>query len=123
ENQVLPRHRARRGGKPVDRELHAEPFGRVEPLYLRILGRLEIVLMLVNRIHIDRLDALKLCRRIGHCRIYARGLVDGMEFEDQRSAHTYHHLSGFALNPARCSIASPASSTPCSSKALPITCR
>src|SRR5690606_939021 len=34
----------------------------------------------------------------------------------------HHHLCGWAANPARCSSATLASSTPCSSNGLPITC-
>src|SRR5690606_5502484 len=40
-----------------------------------------------------------------------------------QSPPDHHHFSGCAVKPARCSIARPALSTPCSSNGLPMICR
>src|SRR3546814_3548045 len=42
--------------------------------------------------------------------------------QGKRGRKTYHHFSARAVKPARCSIAKPALSTPCSSNALPMIC-
>src|SRR3546814_17559158 len=43
--------------------------------------------------------------------------------QGKRGRKTYHHFSARAVNPARSSIASPAFSTPCSSKDLTMICK